>query len=235
MKYQYKFSFLREWFAANKRISKRDLLLTLGAKSNNGLDSWMAGEGPMPILSILRLCNAYQIPLSAFFVDLDADGTAAGAPKAPTDADVLEPTGGYPDGTAERRRGERCLLDPTDVQPRFSSVPGVNVEDGVVVFSPTHNAPQQAETTNVGTQDVYGQNVNVQNIQHAAPKHSESTEATASALIDMEQKNAERFDRMLSIIADQQKQIADLNNELIAMRQRRRGYGTDSFGNVAEP
>ena len=72
MKYQYNFSFLSQWLESNPKIPKGEILQALGAKSNNRFKAWVRCEGPMPVLSMLRLCNAYQIPLSAFFRDADA-------------------------------------------------------------------------------------------------------------------------------------------------------------------
>ena len=72
MKYQYNFSFLNEWLKANPEIPKGEILQAIGSKANNRFKAWVRCEGPMPVISMLRLCNAFQIPLSAFFRDADA-------------------------------------------------------------------------------------------------------------------------------------------------------------------
>ncbi|MFW5519337.1 MAG: hypothetical protein ACOCPA_10910, partial [Segatella copri] len=84
MKYQYCFSFLNEWLKANPEIPIGEILQALGAKSNNRFKAWVRCEGPMPVLSMLRLCNAFQIPLSAFFRDADAGADGAVVPGMPT-------------------------------------------------------------------------------------------------------------------------------------------------------
>lgn len=125
MKYQYNFSFLSEWLEANPEIPKGEILQALGAKSNNRFKAWVRCEGPMPVLSMLRLCNAYQIPLSAFFRDADAGTDGAVVPGMPTQNDILEPAQGYASSTDERQHGERSMLNPLDVSITPSVVPGV--------------------------------------------------------------------------------------------------------------
>lgn len=125
MKYQYNFSFLSEWLEANPEIPKGEILQALGAKSNNRFKAWVRCEGPMPVLSMLRLCNAYQIPLSAFFRDADAGTDGAVVPGMPTQNDILEPVQGYASSTDERQHGERSMLNPLDVSITPSVVPGV--------------------------------------------------------------------------------------------------------------
>ena len=125
MKYQYRFSFLNEWLKANPEIPIGEILQAIGAKSNNRFKAWVRCEGPMPVLSMLRLCNAYQIPLSAFFRDADAGADGAVVPGMPTPNDILEPEQGYADNMDDRQHGERSMLNPLDVKIAPSVVPGV--------------------------------------------------------------------------------------------------------------
>ena len=91
MKYQYNFGFLRQWLAVNPQIQVKTIQAALGSKSNNSWKSWLNGEGTMPVISLLRLCNAFQIPLSAFFRNADSNGEPAVVPGVPTIDDELEP------------------------------------------------------------------------------------------------------------------------------------------------
>lgn len=185
MKYQYNFSFLSQWLEANPEIPKGEILQAIGAKSNNRFKAWVRCEGPMPVLSMLRLCNAYQIPLSAFFRDADAGTDGAVVPGMPMPDDILEPTQGYASSTDERQHGERSMLNPLDVQIAPSVVPGVVAK------------PCKAD-------DIQEQPATVDNI----------SDANLAAIIKMENEHMAQQRRLLDIIAEQQKQIADLTRML---------------------
>lgn len=186
MKYQYNFSFLSQWLEANPAIPKGEILQALGAKSNNRFKAWVRCEGPMPVLSMLRLCNAYQIPLSAFFRDADAGADGAVVPGMPTPNDILEPAQGYADNMDDRQHGERSMLNPLNVQIATSVVPGVVAK------------PYKVDDT-----------------QEPATKTTDNiSDANLAAIIKMENEHMEQQRRLLDIIAEQQKQIADLTNML---------------------
>lgn len=185
MKYQYNFSFLSQWLEANPEIPKGEILQAIGAKSNNRFKAWVRCEGPMPVLSMLRLCNAYQIPLSAFFRDADAGTDGAVVPGMPMPDDILEPTQGYASSTDERQHGERSMLNPLDVQIAPSVVPGVVAK------------PCKAD-------DIQEQPATVDNI----------SDANLAAIIKMENEHMAQQRRLLDIITEQQKQIADLTRML---------------------
>lgn len=186
MMYQYNFSFLNEWLEANPEIPKGEILQALGAKSNNRFKAWVRCEGPMPVLSMLRLCNAYQIPLSAFFRDADAGADGAVVPGMPTPNDILEPAQGYASSTDERQHGERSMLNPLNVKVTPSVVPGVVTK------------PCKVDDT-----------------QEPATKTTDNiSDANLAAIIKMEHDHMAQQRRLLDIIAEQQKQIADLTRML---------------------
>lgn len=186
MKYQYNFSFLSQWLEANPAIPKGEILQALGAKSNNRFKAWVRCEGPMPVLSMLRLCNAYQIPLSSFFRDADAGADGAVVPGMPTPNDILEPAQGYADNMDDRQHGERSMLNPLNVQIATSVVPGVVAK------------PYKVDDT-----------------QEPATKTTDNiSDANLAAIIKMENEHMAQQRRLLDIIAEQQKQIADLTNML---------------------
>lgn len=186
MKYQYNFSFLSQWLEANPAIPKGEILQALGAKSNNRFKAWVRCEGPMPVLSMLRLCNAYQIPLSSFFRDADAGADGAVVPGMPTPNDILEPAQGYADNMDDRQHGERSMLNPLNVQIAPSIVPGVVAK------------PYKVDDT-----------------QEPATKTTDNiSDANLAAIIKMENEHMAQQRRLLDIIAEQQKQIADLTNML---------------------
>ena len=190
MKYQYNFSFLNEWLKANPEIPKGEILQAIGSKANNRFKAWVRCEGPMPVISMLRLCNAYQIPLSAFFRDADADTDGAVVPGMPMPDDILEPAQGYADNQDDRQQGERSILNPLSVKVTPSVVPGVTARPIKV------NDTQEPPAT-------------VDNI----------SDANLAAIIKMENEHMAQQRRLLDIIAEQQKQIADLARMLNEARR----------------
>ena len=187
MKYQYCFSFLNEWLKANPEIPKGEILQALGAKSNNRFKAWVRCEGPMPIISMLRLCNAFQIPLSAFFRDADAGTDGAVVPGMPMPDDILEPAQGYAENTDDRQHGERSILNPLNVRVTPSVVPGVVVKQCKVDDT-------QEPTTTKTTDNI--------------------SDANLAAIIKMENEHMAQQRRLLDVITEQQKQIADLTRML---------------------
>ena len=202
MKYQYNFGFLQEWYEANKKeIKKGEIYHTLGAKSNNAWKVWLPGERPMPIINMLRFCNAFQIPLAAFFRDMEADESASGAPRKPLPTDCLEPASGFEENTAERKQGERACMNPLDVKIIPSVVPGA----------------EYAECREKNIQHVAQANVAV---QKAATVVGTMGDTTAADVLETERRHNERHDKLLDIIAKQQEQIANLTNLLLQAEQR---------------
>lgn len=185
MKYQYNFSFLNEWLKANPEIPKGEILQALGAKSNNRFKAWVRCEGPMPVISMLRLCNAYQIPLSAFFRDADAGTDGAIVPGMPMPDDILEPAQGYAYNMDDRQQGERSILNPLSVRVTPSVVPGVTTKP--ITVDDTQEPPAM-----------------VDNI----------SDANLAAIIKMEHEHMAQQHRLLDIITEQQKQIANLTRML---------------------
>ena len=190
MKYQYNFSFLNEWLKANPEIPKGEILQAIGSKANNRFKAWVRCEGPMPVISMLRLCNAYQIPLSAFFRDADTGTDGAVVPGMPMPDDILEPAQGYADNQDDRQQGERSILNPLSVKVTPSVVPGVTARPIKV------NDTQEPPAT-------------VDNI----------SDANLVSIIRLENEHMAQQRRLLDIIAEQQKQIADLAHMLNEARR----------------
>ena len=190
MKYQYNFSFLNEWLKANPEIPKGEILQAIGSKANNRFKAWVRCEGPMPVISMLRLCNAYQIPLSAFFRDADAGTDGAVVPGMPMPDDILEPAQGYADNQDDRQQGERSILNPLSVKVTPSVVPGVTARPIKV------NDTQEPPAT-------------VDNISYAY----------FVSIVRWEDEHMAQQHRLLDIIAEQQKQIADLAHMLNEARR----------------
>lgn len=122
MLYRYNYSYLPEWMEANAQLPVNTILQAIGSKSNNSLRSWEQKLCAMPIVTLLRFCNSFQIPIEAFICN-------TGDPfkdkvYIPTSAQ-FEPDGGYTTDPALRQPGERKPLDPTNVKIVPSILPNV--------------------------------------------------------------------------------------------------------------
>ncbi len=204
MKYQYNYSFLGRWMEANGRININTILQAIGSTSNNSLRLWEQGRCPMPVSSILRFCNTFQVPISAFFFDKDSDSTRSAIYVQPQEGDIFAPDGGY---VTERKAGSRALLDPLDVTLIPSVVPGLVSSEDKEQENADNTSPicVQSPDSDQGRVIIVG-NVSDQNM---------------TALLDLEAKrmkaderHSEERARLLDVIAEQQKQIANLTRML---------------------
>lgn len=195
MRIQYNYSFLGKWMQVNRKISIDTILQAIGTTSNNSLRLWEKGKSPMPVTSIMRFCNTFQVPISAFFYDMDADNDTPMPYIKPDINDQFEPDGGY---VKERQQGCRGLYDPLDVHVIPSTVPGL--------VTPT---PQEEKTE--------------KNVINAHT--SSATTTDMEALMELETKHSLQRDKLLDIITEQQRQIAELTRQLLATKKQTR-YNT---------
>lgn len=98
MKYCYNYSFLEKWIKANRDITDRQILHAIGTTSNARLGLWERMEAPIPTIQLLRFCNTFQVPITAFIVDTDDkyDKSIDELDYVQPDMnDQFEPNGGY--------------------------------------------------------------------------------------------------------------------------------------------
>lgn len=267
MKYQYNFGFFDEWIKANPQIKKKALLDALGIKADSGMKKWADRRYPMPVISMLRFCNSFNVPLSAFFRDMDADEQPTTIPH-PTINDQLEPDGGYIKPGEERQRGEHTILNPLAVEVMESNMPdsftipmlprkeetsetmqkeseaktqgtqGVPTPSAAVLGSTTPGAHAPSPSSPTPSQP----NSTPSQPSSAAPSPTPTLDA--NALLTLETTHAAQRDRLLDIIADQQRTIADLTTQLAQLSQsptptyrvvKEYAPNTDTLGMVAEP
>lgn len=190
MRYQYNFGFLAEWLEANQTIPKNAIQRALGVKSNNGIKEWTQRKRPMPMISMLRLCNSFNIPLSAFFRDADAEEQQTVIP-LPNINDQLEPDGGFDYKESERQQGERTILDPLDVIVMPSVVPGTEH----LSARPATEVPKENEKNG-----------------------KDLTDSILHTIVNLELEHKNQINKMLGIIAEQQKQIADMNTQIAELK-----------------
>ena len=241
MKYFYNYSFLDRWMEANRDITNKQVMRAMGTTSNTCLDSWVHMKSPLPTIALLRFCNAFHVPLSAFIVDADAQGEEDMEHVCPGVDDQFEPDGGYIDNDEKRKLGTRALRNPLDVDRIKSVVPGWT-SDGI---AGNGGAPEYR----------HGRKEEHKEAAASAPMDEEETMLPASdkGEIMLSAPGAEpdismtTLNRMLDIIAEQQKQIGE-QQKLISELTRRletqqgecnpqqTGYDTQQggYGMVAE-
>lgn len=206
MKYQYNYSFLSEWMEANKKISINSILQALGTKSNNSLRVWEQGTCAMPVIGILRFCNTFNVPISAFICNT---GEPCESKVEPSANARFEPEGGYLTDMATRQPGERRPLSPIDVTPTPSIIPNaIPIEK------------EDAQKDECNDNDVTeGNNTELSLLIELQKKQAEN-----------DAENIAQQQKLLDIILRQQEQIERLTQLLQDRQDRSRGYGM-----VAEP
>ena len=221
MKYFYNYSFLDKWMEANGKITNREIMKAMGTTSNACLDSWIRMKSPLPTIAMLRFCNAFHVPLSAFIVDADKDqqgseGCCDEGYVCPGIDDQFEPDGGYIDNDEKRKKGTRALRNPLDVERMESVVPG---------WTSVGNAGNGgANGVMLGRKEEHKEETAAAPMNAASPPPITEPVTTAEPDISMKTLN-----RMLDIIAEQQKQIGEqqkLINELThRLDSQQPGYG----------
>lgn len=200
MRYQYNFGFLAEWVAANPQIKKTVILKALGIKADSGMKKWLEGRYPMPVISMLRLCNTFGIPLSAFFRDMDAEEQPTVIP-LPRINEQLEPEGGYMERGEQRLRGESSIHNPLDVDKMKSVMP-----DSLQTYIP-HKEQNDNQETQVS-------DIPCKQNEESTKKQTESKTIVSQTSIDtilkLEETHKAQIDKLLDIIDDLQKQNASL-------------------------
>ena len=219
MKYFYNYSFLNKWMEANRKITNREIMKAMGTTSNACLDSWIRMKSPLPTIALLRFCNAFHVPLSAFIVDADSqgEGCCEAGYVCPGIDDQFEPDGGYLDNEEKRKQGTRALRNPLDVERMKSVVPGWtsvgNAGDGGVK---EQKAREEKNEVDVAPMNETAPAPIAEQVQSKEPDISMAT-----------------LNRMLDIIAEQQKQIGD-QQKLINELTRRLDSQQPSYNMVAE-
>ena len=230
MKYFYNYSFLDRWMEANRDITNKQVMRAMGTTSNTCLDSWVRMKSPLPTIALLRFCNAFHVPLSAFIVDADAQDEDMEHVR-PDVNDQFEPDGGYLGNDAKRQLGTRALRDPLDVDRIKSVVPGLT-SDGIAGNGGVLGTSAGKQGAAAGSGAVVEMASGEDSVPMAEKAHAKAIEHDIS--MDM-------LNRMLDIIAEQQKQIGDqqkligelthrLNSQQTGDNLMQTGYDTQQGG-----
>lgn len=229
MMYFYNYSFLNKWMDANENITNKQIMKAMGTTSNTCLDSWIRMKSPLPTIALLRFCNAFHVPLSAFILNADAnpqgdDDCYEMEYVSPGVNDQFEPDGGYIGNNERRQNGTRALRDPLDVDRIKSVVPGWTSNgiagDGV---ANGHRCGKKKESEAAAVP-----------MAETEPALDTGAASAAEPVPGAEPViGVDMMNRMLDIIAEQQKQLCD-QQKLIAELTRRLSNQQTGFGMVAE-
>ena len=229
MRYFYNYSFLNKWMEANGNITNKQIMKAMGTTSNTCLDSWIRMKSPLPTIALLRFCNAFHVPLSAFIVNADAkhqgdDDCYEMEFVRPGVNDQFEPDGGYIGNEEKRQNGTRALRDPLDVDRIKSVVPGwTSNEIAVDGVAPGHRCGKKKESETAAVP-----------MDEMEPAHGTGAAPDAEPVPVAEPGiGVDTLNRMLDIIAEQQKQIGD-QQKLINELTHRLNIQQTGFGMVAE-
>lgn len=210
MKYEYNYSFLERWMQANEKVDGKQILQAIGSTSNQSLRLYLDRKCPMPIISILRFCNTFHVPISAFIVDKekylgyvdDSKGIEKESEVIPLDSDAFEPVDGYIKNGDKRAHGSRSLRNPIDVTEQASIVPGIIFKKNIFC-EPS------------GCVTVTDHRADAEVVETKAP--DENTPITDVAEADY---NKNLVDRLLGIIDEQQKLMSDQQKEIAALTKQ---------------
>lgn len=103
----YNYGFLADWMKANPSIKRNEILQSMEMIDYNTLRNWVEGATMLPLTQLMKFCNRFNVPITAFFLDEKADDTSIIAPITPNS--MIEPAGGWPDSS--RKAGIK-VCDP---------------------------------------------------------------------------------------------------------------------------
>jgi len=211
-KYQYNYSYLGRWMDANPQITNREIMQSFGSvNNNNSLALYEQRKTPMPIINLLRFCNTFNVPISAFIVGIDADDEGS-IDKTndctytvnPSIDDQLEPDGGYIAVGERRPHGSRALRDPLEVEHIKSVVPGLTA---VKTTKQEIQTEHEVQTGGIHQSATANDQASIHQTATTAPAEPQDGISLAT------------LNKMLDIIAEQQKQIAG-QQQLISEQQK---------------
>lgn len=115
----YNYGFLSDWMQANPSIKRNEILQSMEMSDYNTLRNWVEGATMLPLTQLMKFCNRFNVPITAFFLDEKADDTSTIAPI--TQNSMIEPAGGWPDSS--RKAGIK-VCDPRSNIHMITNMPG---------------------------------------------------------------------------------------------------------------
>lgn len=206
MKYQYNYSFLEKWIEVNRKISYKKILKAIGSTSNISLSLYESKKTPMPVISLLRFCNTFNVPISAFIVNNEENEMHI----RPNIDDQLEPDGGYINSSEKRGKGTRALRDPLDIEEIPSTLPPYYIINKI---KSDYDKKEELNPEELNKNDL------------DIPKEYIYNEKGKLINIIAEQQKQ---------IAEQQKQIAQLTQFLLQEKKKYNIYEPETKGTLSE-
>lgn len=114
----YNYGFLADWMKANPSIKRNEILQSMEMIDYNTLRNWIDGATMLPLTQLMKFCNRFNVPITAFFLDEKADETSIIAPITPNS--MIEPAGGWPDSS--RKAGIK-VCDPRSNVHMITTMP----------------------------------------------------------------------------------------------------------------
>lgn len=114
----YNYGFLADWMKANPSIKRNEILQSMEMSDYNTLRNWVEGTTMLPLTQLMKFCNRFNVPITAFFLDEKADDTSTIAPITPNS--MIEPAGGWPDSS--RKAGIK-VCDPRSKIHMITNMP----------------------------------------------------------------------------------------------------------------
>lgn len=227
MKYCYNYSFLEKWIKANRDITDRQILHAIGTTSNARLGHWEKMKAPIPTIQLMRFCNTFQVPITAFIVDTDDkyDKSIDELDYVQPDInDQFEPDGGYIAQNERRPNGGRALRDPIDVDRIKSVVPGLT----------TIKVHRQNVQTGGIHQSASVNHAFINQSAYTLPeKEPDVSLSTLNKMLDIIAEQQKQMAGQQTLIAEQQREIATLTHRILSMTDAR--YGSGNVGMAADP
>ena len=93
----YNYGFIADWMQANPSIKRNEILQSMEMCDYNTLRNWVDGASMLTLTQLMKFCNRFNVPITAFFLDEKADDTSIIAPITPNS--MIEPVGGWPDSS----------------------------------------------------------------------------------------------------------------------------------------
>ena len=69
----YNYGFLSDWMKANPEIKRGEILQSMGMSDYGTLGKWIEGATMMPMAQMMKFCNRWCVPVTAFFLDEKAE------------------------------------------------------------------------------------------------------------------------------------------------------------------
>lgn len=147
--YVYNYGFLADWMRANPSIKRNELLQSMEMCDYGTLAKWIDGVTMMPLAQMMKFCNKWSVPITAFFMDEKAEEGDNVAPITP-DA-CIEPAGGWPDSS--RKAGIK-ICDPRTTIHMTSNLPSyIHVENTENTQQPTTKEGNKKSTSDISTEE----------------------------------------------------------------------------------